>query len=242
LPITKKRKVFLLAVLSIVVSSFLFGLYLGEANSDDYNKTPTVDTYLAVYSTWTHVDDEHGELSLRVDDRIYSYRTGKPVVTFTPLPIEYLRSNPIPKRDLRKDLDKTMVLLAPAAETGIIGGIVMSEATSIPSPYGKLVLIFGTLTGGVVGYWVGHDSSPDFDTQTFRDMLGAVPLWGGIERELRNRYKKELQSSGPDLLFLTDHPEVIKQARRDKYAHVFDYDPLLDKPDTKRNEPAKVPK
>ncbi len=86
LKLKKKKKVLLLA-LSIFTTSFLIGLHFGKAYSPDYNRQSTVDTYLAIYSYWTKIDDTHGELSLRVDDRNYRYKTGDQTITIEPLSI-----------------------------------------------------------------------------------------------------------------------------------------------------------
>jgi len=99
-----KAKPLLLVVASVVVTSFLIGFHLGRARSVDYNDPKSADSYLALYSYWTKIDDNHGQLSLRIDDRTYKYKTDASSVAVEYLPVEYLASNPMPKRDLREDL------------------------------------------------------------------------------------------------------------------------------------------
>jgi hypothetical protein len=213
-----RAKPLLLIVGSVVTTAFLFGFYIGRARSVDYSDSRTTDSYLALYSYWTKMDSDHGELSLRIDDRIYRYKTGGQAVSVEYPPLEYLTNNPMPTRDLREDLEKTLPLLVPTAETGLIGSILMSENRSLQSPMGKGLLIFGTLTGGILGYYVGHDTKPNYQTAAFRTMLQSVPLWESVEKELRNRYLTEVEDK-PDMfghLNRRDHAEVLEQAMKDR--------------------------
>src|SRR5713226_1564919 len=159
-----KAKPVVLVVVSIITTSFLIGFYIGKARSIDYNKPEAADSYLALYSHWTKIDDGQGELSLRVDDRTYRYKTTDSAVTVEYLPLEYLTSNPMPTRNLREDINKVLPLVVPVAETGLIGSILMSGNRSLQSPQGKAILVVGTLTGGVLGYYFGYDSKPQTQT------------------------------------------------------------------------------
>ena len=110
----------------------------------------------------------------------------------------------------------------------------MSGNRSLQSPQGKAILVVGTLTGGVLGYYFGYDSKPQTQTPTFQAMLQSVQLWKGIERELRERYIELRASESSPLLALAhhDHPEVVEQATRDKRLHPFDDKTIFDKKDS----------
>src|SRR5712692_582008 len=67
--------------LSFGVAGFTGGFIVGRMTSVDYGKPATAVNFAAVYAKWNRIDSNHGSLTLRTGNRVYSYRTGDPEVS-----------------------------------------------------------------------------------------------------------------------------------------------------------------
>jgi hypothetical protein len=178
---TKQKKIVI--ALGLFSTGSLLGYMLGRHTTPDATKPVTADIYLALYSRWKKLDADHSQIELRAGSRIYVFKTGDSLVSVSILSPEELAKSPMPKRDFDSDAEKLAGLFV--AESGgyslLTTTVEASEGQGVAGQLvarEKMLVAIGTIASAGLGYYLGHDASPDVEEPKFQDELSHnVELW-----------------------------------------------------------------
>lgn len=184
-----------LLLLGIITISFTIGAHLGRANSPDYDSKDAAYNFVLSNSR-NHFDAaaKTTTVTLRAGPSIYKYRY--PAETLVRLrPVDDLTDYRPPRRWrlLEKNRISELLGLSSLATGGLLGQLKNARAVPGPSLGDKIgggmskarlyaLLVAGTVTGGIVGYWINYDDTMDYENEKFVEALKEKWIWRAVAR------------------------------------------------------------
>jgi hypothetical protein len=174
-----------LLVAAIVTTGSILGFYIGHVRSPNLDSPDFADYLLFKSGTWTHIDEQHGELTLTAGKHKYTYSTGDPKVSDQTL-FEKEANNGMPRNGISADeFDKIMSSVVPSS-VGLIA--IFGNTEGQWSVVERVVVSVATLGSIYLGYWLAHKSLKKTkydDSKDFAKNIRDVSVWQQQEAHWR---------------------------------------------------------